>query len=130
MNLKDVETKLAQASYSLDGIRGWVTRTITACYATGEDVPEISDDFINMLNASLKGLSIDTHQIGTDVQHKAKDLREGCTLLKDRVVPAVPVESVRLNNYTSQIPSIAVVDGAVQYPDKLVIKELPKNKEI
>ncbi len=128
MNLKDVETKLAQASYSLDGIRGWVTRTITACYATGEDIPEISDDFINMLNASLKGLSIDTHQIGTDIQSKARALREGATLLKDRVVPTVPIGAT---TYDGALPSVAIVDGAVQYPEEThAIKELPKNKDV
>ena len=129
MNLNDVQKQLDQASYTLDGIRGWVSRCITDCYATGEDIPEISTDFINMLNASLKGLSIDTHQVGADIHNKARALREGATLLKDRVVPCAPIEAVRREDYTHQIASVAVVDGAVKYPE-LPIKELPKNKEI
>lgn len=130
MNLKDVQKQLDQAAYKLDGIRGWVSRMITNCYATGDDIPEIPDDFITMLHSSIKGLGIDTHQIGDDINKKAKALREGSVLLKDRVVPSVPVESVRRNDYTEQIPSVAIIDGAVQYPVGLTVEELPKNKEI
>jgi len=65
-----------------------------------------------------------------DVANEPYPTEPGVVTLSDRVVPSVPVESVRRDDYTHQIPSVAVVNGEVQYPVGVAVKELPKNKEI